>query len=111
METVPPGVGGIITNPPFKLATEFVEKAVREVPYSAWLLRLNFLEGVKRMAFFKAHPPARVWVSSRRLPMMHRDSWDGPESTSNTCHAWFVFDRAEPGTVVGWFDHMEWGDG
>jgi hypothetical protein len=30
MEPVPEGVQGVITNPPYKLAMEFVEKAVRE---------------------------------------------------------------------------------
>jgi hypothetical protein len=111
MEPVPEGVQGVITNPPYKLAMEFVEKAVREVPYSAWLLRLNFLESVRRMSFFKDISPARVLISSRRLPMMHRDGWAGPKNGSNACHAWFIWDGAAEKTEIGWFDWEEWGDG
>jgi hypothetical protein len=96
---------GIITNPPFRLAKEFAEKAVSEAVFVALLLRTNFLETISRLEFFRRHPPSRVWISSRRLPMMHRHGWTGPRSTSNTCHAWFVWDRrAGPGCRVGWFD-------
>jgi hypothetical protein len=46
-----------------------------------------------------------MWVSSRRLPMMHRFGWDGPRATSNTCYAWFIWDRrgtpAPPGMLDG----------
>lgn len=102
---VPPGVEGIVTNPPYRLARQFAEKAISEVDYAAFLLRLNFLESVSRLAFFRKNPPARVWVSSRRLPMMHRLGWDGPRASSNTCHAWFIWDiRWQQPCQVGWFD-------
>jgi len=102
---VPPNVGGIITNPPFKHAAAMIEKAVDMVPYSAWLLRLQFLESVDRMVFFRNNPPARVWVSSRRMPMMHRLDWSGPISTSNICYAWFVWDdRTTKKKQFDWFD-------
>ena len=84
------GVDGIVTNPPFKLALQFAEKALREVPYFALLLRTNFLESAARLKFFRKHPPARIWICSRRLPMMHRHGWQGRRAPSNTCHAWFV---------------------
>lgn len=104
-EALPPGVEGIVTNPPYRRAVEFARKALGEVPYLALLLRTNFLESTGRLPFFRKHPPARVWVSSRRLPMMHRHGWAGPTAPSNTCFAWFVWDRsaAEKG-VIGWFD-------
>lgn len=104
---LPKGVGGIVTNPPYRDASEFVMKAISEVPYSAWLLRTNFLESTRRFKFFQKNPPARVLVSSRRLPMMHRVGYDGPKSTSNTCYAWFVWDsrvaKSEAGKIK-WFD-------
>lgn len=103
------GVQGIITNPPFKLAQEFAEKAISEVPYVALLLRTNFLESLTRLPFFRATPPARVWISARRLPMMHRHGWTGPEAPSNTCFAWFVWDSRERdlGPQLRWFDWEE----
>ena len=94
---VPAGCAGIVTNPPYRDAEAFAAKAVAEVPYVALLLRLNWLESVGRLPFFRASPPARVWVSSRRLPMMHRAGWTGPVAASNIAYAWFVWDAAPPG--------------
>ena len=101
----PPEIEEIVTNPPFRQAADFVRKAITEVPYIALLLRTNFLEGADRLALFEHHPPARIRVSSRRLPMMHRRGWDGPRASSNTAHAWFVWDaRAEQKQVLSQFD-------
>jgi len=83
---VPTGVEALVTNPPYKLAVRFAEKALGEVPYLALLLRTNFLESTSRLPFFRRSPPARVWIASRRLPMMHRHGWQGPRAPSNTCY-------------------------
>ena len=40
------------------------------------MLRTNFVESVSRLPFFRCSPPTRMWVSSRRLPMMHRFGWE-----------------------------------
>lgn len=102
---LPEGVEGIITNPPYKLAQEFLTKALSEVCYVAFLLRLNYLESVKRYSFFKKSPPTRVWVSSRRFPMMHRQGWEGNEANSNICFAWYVWDKKlNAKTTIDWFD-------
>jgi hypothetical protein len=105
--TVSPNVEGIVTNPPYKLAFEFLKKALAEVDYVALLLRLNFLESVKRIDFFNEKPPSRILVSSRRLPMMHRYGWEGPRSGSNCCYAWFVWDDCDRKAVIHWFDWRE----
>lgn len=98
----------IITNPPFKLAREFVDAALERAPYVAMLLRLAFLEGGARKPWFASTPLARVHVASRRLPMMHRGGWTGPKAGSAVCHAWFVFDtRHEGRPTVNWFDWKE----
>jgi hypothetical protein len=70
------GAVGIVSNPPFTLAEQFVRKAIEAAPYSAWLLRLNWLEGCARKRFFDEIPPARIRVSSRRLPF-HRFGYTG----------------------------------
>jgi hypothetical protein len=57
------GVYGIVTNPPYKLAMKFAEKALRETFYLALLLRTNFLESTERLPFFRKHQPARIWIS------------------------------------------------
>jgi hypothetical protein len=100
---------GIVTNPPFKLALDFAQKAVHESYYTALLLRTNFLESVERLTFFRRTPPSRIWISSRRLPMMHRFGWTGPKASSNTCHAWFIWqtDRVTGVPIIQWFDWQE----
>jgi len=103
-----PQTEGIITNPPYRLALAFARKAISEVGYVALLLRTNFLESVSRLSFFREYPPARIWISSRRLPMMHRFGWTGPRASSNTCFAWFIWDaNAQQKRIVDWFDWKE----
>jgi hypothetical protein len=96
----------IVSNPPYTRAREFVEAAIDGgCQYHAWLLRTNFLESVGRKPFFEAHPPARVWVSARRLPMMHKLGYDGPKTGSNQSFAWFVWDsESADNGLLGWFD-------
>jgi hypothetical protein len=97
----------VITNPPFAVAFEMLQKAISESRFVAFLLRTNFLESVDRMPFFKAAPPSRVWIASRRLPMMHREGWTGRRTSSNTCYAWFVYDaHSSDSAKLDWFDHQ-----
>jgi hypothetical protein len=101
----------VVTNPPFSAAQEFVDKAFsfESIHYCALLLRLAFLESQKRKAWFEANPPARVHVSSRRLPMMHRENWAGTKSTSAVPYAWFIFLRGYDGDpAIRWFDWMDY---
>lgn len=90
----PAGVPAIVTNPPFKLAEEFVEHAIKLAPEVYMLMRLAFLEGLRwRQKGFQDHL-SRVWVFAPRLPFMHRHGYDGPKnSNSGMPFAWFVFHR------------------
>lgn len=90
-------VEAIVTNPPFKLATEFVAHALTLAPKVVMLMRLAFLESEKRRAVLDGGHLARVHVFRNRLPMMHRDGWAGPKSSSSTAFAWFVWDRQHTG--------------
>jgi hypothetical protein len=90
------GVGAIVTNPPFKLAAEFVRHAVPMVPLVVMLLRLEFLAGARR-GLLDRWPLARVYVFRNRLPRMHRAGWEGPRSTSRISFAWFCWDKAHSG--------------
>ena len=88
----------IITNPPFKNSLAFAEHAtLLATGKVALLCRLSWLAGQKRSRFFKSSPFARVWVFSKRLPLMHRDDWTGPRSTSTIDFAWYVWDREHSG--------------
>jgi hypothetical protein len=77
-----PRAPNVITNPPYKLADEFARRACELTTGKVALLaRLAWLAGQKRRVLFTTHPLARIWVFSRRLPMMHRVGYDGPKAT------------------------------
>lgn len=95
--TVPNGADTIVTNPPFKNAAEFVAHALQLCPRVIMLLRLAFLESTKRTPILDGGHLARVHVFRNRLPMMHRDGWEGPKVSNPTAFAWFVWDRNHQG--------------
>jgi hypothetical protein len=98
---VPEGIEAIVTNPPFKNAQEFVEKALGIVPVVAMLLRLAFIESERRRAILDEASLARVHVFRNRLPMMHRAGQGIVEAEKRTssamAFAWFVWDRSHSG--------------
>lgn len=96
----------IITNPPFSLAAAFVDRALLYVPDVYMLLRLNFLEGgqrdpVRDRILNPGGGLRRVYPFRERLPMMHREGWDGPEASSKMTHAWFCWRRGFKGKWTG----------
>ena len=103
--TAPSGVDGAVMNPPFDGAALHIQHALTLVPYVAALLRLTFLEGGNkvsrsgraRLAIMDGGQLARVHIFRSRLPMMHRDGWTGPISTSQTGYAWFIWEREHRG--------------
>lgn len=104
----PQGVDGIIMNPPFAWAALHVRHALQICPFVCALLRLSFLEagqektesGRARLWCLDKGHLAKVLVFRERLPMMHRDGWNGPISTSNVPYAWFVFDGDHKGEAT-----------
>lgn len=97
MERLPAQVEAIVTNPPFKLAEQFVEHALNICPRVIMLLRLAFMESSRRSHILENCGLARIHVFRRRLPMMHRDGWEGRKANSGMAFAWFSWDRAHRG--------------
>ncbi len=95
----PKGVECIVTNPPFKLANEFVAKAIELCPRVFMLLRLAFLESERRSPILDGGDLCRVHVFRNRLPMMHRAGWEGPKASSGMAFAWFTFIRGYHGPI------------
>lgn len=100
--------GDIITNPPYKFAQEFIEKALsilqpgRKV---AMLLKIQFLEGKKRKAMYKQFPPKTVYVSSSRLSCAKNGDFEGLEESGGSAiaYAWYVWEKGYTGkTIVDW---------
>jgi hypothetical protein len=98
-------VVNVITNPPFVLAQEFAEHALEIVPVGgkvALLLKLAFLEGVRRKAFLEKSGLRRVYVFSKRIRF---DANKVTEKTSGgmIAYAWFVFEKGYAGKA-----EIEW---
>lgn len=114
MPGYPLSAPNVVGNPPFKLAVPFVRKSLEIASRkSAWLLKLAFLEGRERAAFFAEAPLARVWVFSNRLPFVR----GGGEVLHGMgggmmCFAWFVFEHGHVGAPqLGWLDGGKFSDG
>jgi hypothetical protein len=97
----PDGVQTVITNPPYQRAGEFVRHALTLVPHVAMLVRLAFLESQRRSDILDDGRLARVYVFANRLPMMHRDGWEGPKATNSMAFAWMVWDANHRGHWTG----------
>ena len=99
----------ILTNPPFSLAQEFVEKALELVTGDVvMLLRLAFLETAQRRKLFDRKHLREVWVSSKRIHftspyLTQRELETGKKSNSGMAMAWFIFNRNYKGDpVIKW---------
>jgi len=93
----------IVTNPPFKMVTPFMRKALDlSEGKVAFLLRLACLEGVERKRIFESTPLARVWVFSRRLTMQ-RGKYEEDQKGGMFPFAWFVWEHDYAGKpTLGW---------
>lgn len=97
--------GDIITNPPYKYAIEFVEKAiesVRDGAQVAMFLKLTFLESQSRRDFFEKFPPEYVYVFSKRMKCAKNGDFESAPSSA-ACYAWFVWRKgitSEP--IIRW---------
>ncbi|MCB5201904.1 hypothetical protein LH464_05350 [Neorhizobium sp. T786] len=110
----------IVTNPPYgkHILNRFLAHALRvHRPHKmAALLNLNFMcgcEDLDRRFLMDECPPSRIYVFTRRLPMMHQDGWEGNEASSQMNTAWFVWERNEDGSYGGGFPQIirvDWKD-
>lgn len=88
--------GDIITNPPYKYAKEFVEKALEVVAPGrkvAMFLKLTFLASKGRKELFCKHPPKTVYVSSGRLECGKNGKFVGATAVD---YAWYVWQKGYP---------------
>lgn len=92
----------IVTNPPYKLAEDFIWKAhALDVGVTCLLLKLSFLEGVSRKKLFSVYPPRMVYVFSKRLTMTRNG--EAQRSSGMIAFAWFIWERGFNGSPeIGW---------
>lgn len=97
----------IITNPPFNLAQEFIERAL-ELSNDKVIMfaKIQLLEGNKRKKMFESSPLKYVYVFTKRVnPLRNGEELDenGKPWSSTMCFAWFVFEhnyKGEP--IIRW---------
>lgn len=99
--------GDIITNPPYKYALEFVQKALDSVQPGkkvAMFLKLQFLEGKSRKQFFLHNPPKVVYVSSSRLICAMNGEFEKYPSSA-VAYAWFVWEKGfKDDPIIKWIN-------
>lgn len=100
---------GIISNPPYSLAMEFVEKGMElltENGQMAMFLKIQFLEGIKRKELFEKYPPKYIYVFRSRMATWNNGNptdEKGKRWATTMCHAWFIWEKgskSEP--IVRW---------
>jgi hypothetical protein len=80
----------IITNPPFRLASQFVERSLSLTNQCAMLVRIAFLEGVGRYnELFSVRPPTIVAQFTERVPMVK--GRHDPDASTATAYCWIVW--------------------
>ncbi len=96
----------IVTNPPFRWAIEFTDRALQLTTGKvALFLRLAFLEGVERGKWFPNTPLARVWIMSRRVPMQRGKLQEEGDGHGVIAFAWFVWEHSHSGPpTLGFLD-------
>ena len=86
----------IITNPPFKLAQEFIEKALKlSKKYVIMFAKIQLLEGVARRKLFDKFPPKYIYVFTNRVNPLRNGSpvdENGKKWASTMCFAWFIWE-------------------
>ena len=102
-------INTIITNPPFSLFTEFVEKALRVANKKVIMFgKLVALEGQKRATFLETTPLKYVYVFKKRQQPFRNGSEIDPKTgkkwASNTmAFAWFVWEKGYVGNpIIKW---------
>ena len=92
----PPTIRGIVTNPPYALATEFIERALSLIPangFVAMLLRADFDSAKTRRHLF-----ADCRTFSKKIVLTKRIRWiEGSTGSPSFNHAWYVWERAHRG--------------
>lgn len=88
----PSVVGWTITNPPFRLAEDFIRQALASSETGvAMLVREAFLEGIGRYErLFSLTPPTDILQFTERV-VMHKGRL-APEGSTATAYCWLVWD-------------------
>ena len=100
----------ILTNPPYELAQEFIEHAMKITTKGNRIfmfLKVQFLEGKRRKSFFRKYPPKTIYVSSSRILCAKNGDFLTMRKSggSAVAYAWYEFVNGYQGeTTVKWIN-------
>jgi len=97
----------VITNPPFKLAKEFIQKGLKiSDKYVIMFAKIQLLEGIGRKELFEKNPPKYIYVFRNRInPLRNGSKFDekGKPWASTMCFAWFIWEKGFKGEpIIRW---------
>lgn len=100
----------IITNPPFSLAFEFIQKCKDLTDKFALLLPLSYLHGKKRFDNIYSDqnfPLSHIYVFTRYPLLGESLRLDGKYNTGMMVYAWFVWDKFsnKDSPSIKWIDN------
>ena len=96
----------IVTNPPFKLAKQFIEKSMDILKFgrkSYWFVKIQFLESANRKKLFDKFPPKYIYAFSERQSCTKNNKpeiygWGG-----TFFYCWIIFEKGWKGpTEMRW---------
>lgn len=90
--------GDIITNPPFKYATEFIKKSIESIDEGnkvAMFLKLNYICGLRRYnEIYSKIPPQRIYAFSGKMACSKNNDPEGFKGGAMN-YAWFVWEKGK----------------
>lgn len=98
--------GDIITNPPFKYASEFIIKALASIPVGnkvAMFLKLSYLSGRKRFKeVYSKYPPSKVYIFTSRVSCSKNNE---PKlfKSGGIDYCWMIWEKGKQGCT-----HLKW---
>ena len=97
--------GDILTNPPFKLAEQFVAKSfelIKDGNYAIFFLKGQFLESKSRKKMFEKYPLKYLIVNSERQQCAKDADFEHLKATTQ-CYCWYVFQKGYNGEpIIKW---------
>jgi hypothetical protein len=91
----------IVTNPPFKLAQEFVQHGLDlGVTKIAMLLKLSFSQSKQRTPWLMRSPLSRLLIVPERITFHAAKDRNPYRSSFMDSYAWFVWDRRHVGPAT-----------
>lgn len=109
-ETIQPQNCGMITNPPFKFADEFVIRAI-ELGFKKFAIfnSLGWLRGERRYdRLWDIHPPTTVYVLSKRVSCWRMDDPNPRATGGSVDYGWYVWDMETANDVYPRSPLLKW---